>query len=62
MAWLLALVMIVFSAGLWLIDGWLAENIFRYALWWGLCALLTLLLMISAVYDAVKVLREERGG
>jgi len=48
--------------GVWAIDGWLAENPWRFVIWWGACGLLTLVLMTFAVYDFLVVIREERDG
>lgn len=50
----------VMACGLWLIDGWLAKNMWFFVIWWGGCGLLTLLVMLFAVYDALAVVREER--
>lgn len=47
--------------GLWVLDGWLEENVWRFAVWWGICGVLALVLMIFALYDALAVIREERG-
>lgn len=48
------------AAGLWWIDGWLARNLWRFLLWWGACALVTAMVMLFALYDALAVIREER--
>lgn len=48
------------AAGLWWIDGWLARSLVGFAVWWGAVAVLTLLVMLFALYDALAVLREER--
>lgn len=53
--------LLMMAAGLWLIDGWLASGLLRFAIWWGGCAALTCVVMLFAVYDALAVLREERG-
>jgi len=53
--------LLLVAAGLWLIDGWLATNIWWFLLWWGGCAGLALLVILFAVYDALAVIREERG-
>lgn len=54
-----ALLMMV--AGLWLIDGLLASNAWLFLAWWAVCAALTCLVICFAMYDALTVLREERG-
>jgi hypothetical protein len=50
------------AAGLWLVDGWLAADPWRFLAWWGACALATFGVMLLALYDALAVIREERGG
>ncbi|MGD7652342.1 MAG: hypothetical protein ACQCXQ_03940 [Verrucomicrobiales bacterium] len=50
----------VMAAGLWLIDDWLAKHVVGFVLWWCGCGLLTLLVMLFAVYVALAVVREER--
>ena len=57
--WLL-LTMIWMVLGLWVLDGWLADEAWRFLLWWFACAVLAGILMIFAVYDALSVIREER--
>jgi hypothetical protein len=46
--------------GLWVIDGWLAEFPTRFVAWWCACLLITLILIIFALYDALSVVREEK--
>ena len=48
------------AIGLWAIDGWLGGNPWAFVAWWGGVALLTLLVMLFALYDALAVIREER--
>ena len=55
------LALLVMAAGLWLVDEWLASSPWLFLLWWGGCAALTCLVMLFAVYDALAVIREERG-
>ncbi len=57
---MLGLVLTLMAAGLWMIDGWLAENPWWFLLWWGGCALITCLVMLFALYDVLAVIREER--
>jgi hypothetical protein len=54
--------LLAMAAGLWLVDGWLESSALLFLAWWGGCALLTCLAMLFAVYDALAVIREERGG
>jgi hypothetical protein len=48
------------AVGLWVIGGWLADDPWRFIVWWGICALLACVLMVFALYDALAVIREER--
>lgn len=50
------------AAGLWVIDGWLGQEAWRFLAWWGACAVLTIVLMMFALYDALAVVKEERDG
>lgn len=56
----LALLLAVFVTGLWVIPDWLDDSIPRFALWWGGFALMTIFLLLFALYDALAVIREER--
>lgn len=47
--------------GLWVIDGWLGEDAVKFLVWWGICAVLAGVLLLFALYDALAVVREERG-
>jgi hypothetical protein len=46
--------------GVWVLDGWIWASPLRVLLWWGGCALATLVVMLFALYDALAVIREER--
>jgi MFS family permease len=48
------------AIGLWVIGGWLQESVLRFALWWGACGVITVVVMLFALYDALAVFREER--
>lgn len=48
------------AVGLWVLNGWLQANVLRFALWWGACGLITIFVMLFALYDALAVFREER--
>jgi hypothetical protein len=50
---LIALVMLF--VGSVLIDYWLRENVWLFLLWWGLCAWLTLLAVLLALFDLLLV-------
>lgn len=60
MAKMLFIALGIMAVGLWLIDHWLAANLWRFLLWWAACAGLTSLTMLFALYDFLAVLREER--
>ena len=60
MARCLALLLAVFAIGLWAIDEWLAADLWRFILWWGGCAFLAVFVVVFALYDAMRVIREER--
>lgn len=57
---MLMLALALMAAGIWLVDEWLAGNPWLFLLWWGACALVTGMVMLSALYDAFAVIREER--
>lgn len=44
--------------GLWVIDDWLADAVWRFLLWWGACGLVTLWLLMFALYDALISMQE----
>lgn len=60
LARILVVVLVLISAGLWLLDHWLTANVWRFLCWWGACAVLTCLMMLLALYDLLAVIREER--
>jgi hypothetical protein len=62
LGWLLLVALGMMAVGLWLFDGWLGGGMWRFLLWWGACAGLTGFVMLFALYDALAVVREERGG
>ena len=49
------------AAGLWVIDGWIGQSLWLMLFWWGGCALATCVVLLFALYDALAVIREERG-
>lgn len=49
------------AVGLWVLDGWLAGNVWKFVAWWGVCFGLACVLVVFALYDALAVVREERG-
>jgi peptidoglycan biosynthesis protein MviN/MurJ (putative lipid II flippase) len=60
MARSLALLLAVFAIGLWGIDEWLAADLWRFIIWWGGCGFLALFVVVFALYDVMRVIREER--
>jgi hypothetical protein len=46
--------------GMWGVDEWLANHAVRFIAWWAACLMLTFLLILFALYDALSVVREER--
>ncbi len=57
---MLMFALLMMAAGLWLINGWLAQSVWYFLLWWAGCAGVVLLVMLFALYDALAVIREER--
>ena len=60
MARSLALLMAVFAIGLWGINEWLAADLWRFVIWWGGCGFLAIFVVLFALYDVMRVIREER--
>lgn len=61
--WLGRMVMLpllMLGMGLWVLDGWIWQSPWRVLLWWGGCAMATLVVMLFTLYDALAVVREER--
>jgi hypothetical protein len=50
------------AAGVWVLDAWLASGPMVFLLWWGACALLTLITLLFAVYDVLAAVKEEKAG
>ena len=46
--------------GIWVIDAWIWDNVWRVLIWWGGCAFLTVLVILFALFDMLVVVREER--
>jgi hypothetical protein len=60
MARSLALLLAVFAIGLWGINEWLAADLWRFIIWWGGCGFLAIFVVLFALYDVMRVIREER--
>lgn len=50
------------AVGLWMIDGWLEGSVWRFIIWWGICGVMAVILMIFSLYDSVAVVKEEKEG
>ena len=48
------------AVGIWVIHGWLMESMWRFIIYWALCAGLTFFVMIFALFDMLTAIREER--
>lgn len=60
LGWMVMVAFLQIVGGLWLVDGWLSKSPLFFLLWWGGLALLSLGVMLFAVYDALAAFREER--
>ena len=49
------------AVGLWVIGDWIWASPWRVLFWWGGCAVATVVVLLFAIYDALAVIREERG-
>lgn len=54
------LMLALFVAGIWFIQDWLAESLLRFTVWWLCFACYTGVVLLFALYDALRTLREER--
>lgn len=50
----------LFALGLWGIDGWLAESILRFGIYWLFCGGMAIFVLLFALLDAMMAIREER--
>lgn len=61
--WLARLTMVplgMIASGVWWLDDWIWGSPWRVLCWWGGTAVVTVTVMGFALYDALKVLREEK--
>lgn len=61
--WLGRLIMFpiaMLGVGFWGIHEWLAGDVWRFVLWWGVCAVATCVVILFALYDALTTFAEER--
>ena len=57
---LLILLAVIVALGSWPLAGWLGGNIWLFTIWWGICTLYGLMVILLAVYDMLAVVQEER--
>jgi hypothetical protein len=57
---LLIVLAIIAVLGSWPLAGWLGSNIWLFTIWWGICTLYGLMVILLAVYDMLAVVQEER--
>jgi len=60
MTGLLALIVGLFTMGVWPLESWLGEGLWRFLFYWGGSIFLCLFLLLMAVYDALSVVGEEK--
>jgi len=60
MSWLLAVIIAIFALGLWGLDEWLSQGLWRFLFYWGGCVLLCLFMFLMAAFDALAVIGEEK--
>ena len=57
---LIIVLLVVVVVGAWPLSGWLASNVWLFLLWWGLCVLYGLMVILLSLYDMLSVIKEER--
>lgn len=57
---LLVLLLGLVVIGFWPMASWLGGNVWRFLIWWGFVAFLTVWIVLFAIYDMLRVVREER--
>jgi len=60
MGYMVMVPLAMLALGLWVIDKWIWESLWRVLFWWGGCAIMTFIVILFALYDALAVVREER--
>lgn len=53
-------VMVLFALGVFILNDWLSQSIALFSLFWGTIFLLTCLIIILALYDMRRALKEEK--
>ena len=59
MTQLLIFLLVVVAIGTWVIDGWLTKEVIRFSIFWGLVSMYVLFIVLMAIYDMLKVMRDE---
>ena len=59
MSQLVIFLLVLVAIGSWVIDDWLRDGVVRFAFFWGVVGLYVLFLILMAVYDMLKVMRDE---
>ncbi|MEM9080235.1 MAG: hypothetical protein AAGC74_06020 [Verrucomicrobiota bacterium] len=60
LAQLLIGILVLLVLGNWPLREWVGETPWRFLVWWGMTAFLTIWMLMLAVYDALRVVREIR--
>ena len=55
---IMVVILILFSLGVFVIDGWLDQHIWPFTIYWFVVFLLTSCVMFIALYDALRVVKE----
>ena len=58
---LLLVLLALFAVGVWPLDSWLTRGLWRFVLYWGGTAFLSIFLILLTAYDVLAVIKEERG-
>ena len=53
--------LVILGIGVWVLQDWIWQSPWRVIFWWGGCTLITLIVILFAIYDALAALREARG-
>ena len=60
MSGILFAIVVVFVLGNWPLASWIASSPWIFLAWWGGCIFLCFFLIFFALYDALRVIHEER--
>lgn len=59
MTQLVIFLLVLVAVGTWLVDDWLRDGVIRFVIFWGVVGIYALFIMLMAVYDILKVMRDE---